>query len=72
MIVNNDVSPIDESQDYSHYPYKWSFNISIEPTCIMEIVIWIGDRQFIWCVKYPFFIKKGYWGSKDYEQEQTP
>lgn len=70
-MVDNEVYPTEELYDYDHYPYKWSFNISIEPTCIMDIVIWVGDRQFTWCVKHPLVIKKGYWGMHNYEQEKT-
>lgn len=42
------------------YPYKWSFNLSIEPTCIMMIRVWIGNNKYTWYFKHPLTIEKGY------------
>jgi hypothetical protein len=42
------------------YPYKWSFNLSIEPSCIMMIVIWRGNHRYLWQAKRPFTIDYRY------------
>lgn len=42
------------------YPYKWSFNLSISPSFIAMVRVWIGNNKYTWYAKRPLTIEKGY------------
>lgn len=38
--------------------YGWTLNICINPLHLLMIVIWIGDKQYIWIARRPFRLSK--------------